>query len=260
MMGKKADRLNEFCNRLRLAQYMRIDDITEAFNVSEATARRMCADLEETGSAIRTFGGIKFISDIQSSSYSFDMLSLESAEEKKRIGAYSAAIVEDNDTIFLSGGTTVFAMAIELANILRTGKIENLNIMTNSIVAAEILSPIIPVTLTGGEYRPERRDTAGIIGEKTVNNARFSKCFIGVDAVDLKAGLMTWDIETARLDQATLRHSSQAYLLLDSSKFQKKTAINYEELSAEYTIITDSRIDPEILSYSRNSGIKLIVV
>ncbi len=259
-MGKKAERLENFEKTLKQKQYMKLADIVHEFNVSEATARRMCTELEKEGSAIRTFGGIKYLQNQGIPLYSFDTLSKESTEEKKRIGTFAATLVEDNDTIFLSGGTTVFAMAVELANIMQSKKFRGLNIMTNSIVAAEILSPYTPVILTGGEYRPERRDTAGIIGEKAVNNARFSKCFIGVDAIDMKAGLMTWDVETARLDQATLRHSSSVYLLIDSSKFGKRTSINYEEVSPNYSIITDNKIDPEIIDIARSTNMQIVVV
>ena len=66
----------------------------------------------------------------------------------------------------------------------------NIDIMTNSIANAEILSSSIRVILTGGEYRAKRRDTAGIVGEKSINNARFSKAFIGVDGLDITDGLM----------------------------------------------------------------------
>ncbi|MCI9595124.1 MAG: hypothetical protein HFG51_13520 [Lachnospiraceae bacterium] len=58
--------------------------------------------------------------------------------------------------------------------------------------------------------------------KKAISNARFSKSFIGLDGIDICDGLMTWDIETARIDHLTIKRSDQIYLLTDSSKFKKR--------------------------------------
>ena len=71
---------------------------------------------------------------------------------------------------------------------------------------------------------------------------------------------MTWDIETARIDQLTIKRSDHVYLLTDSSKFKKRTFINYEELSPEYTIITDSGLPEEFQKKARKNGQDLIIV
>lgn len=262
-MGKKDKRMTEFQNELKRQKSLKISDIESLFHVSESTARRMCAELEEVGCAVRTFGGIQYLPEQYKEtyqSYSFDVLTEQYTAEKQRIGAYAAGLVEPGDTIFLSGGTTVCQFAVHLARLLSEREIPDLNIMTNSVANAEILSTVTRVILTGGEYRPSRRDTAGLIGEKSINNARFSKSFIGLDGIDISDGLMTWDIETARIDQLTIKRSDHVYLLTDSSKFKKRTFINYEELSPEYTIITDNGLPEEFQKKARKSGQDLIIV
>lgn len=262
-MGKKDKRMTEFQNELKRQKSLKISDIESLFQVSESTARRMCAELEGSGCAVRTFGGIQYLPEQYKETYqtySFDALTEQYAAEKQQIGAYAASLVEPGDTIFLSGGTTVYQFASHLAQLLSEKEIPDLNIMTNSIANAEILSAVTRVILTGGEYRPGRRDTAGLIGEKSISNARFSKSFIGLDGIDISDGLMTWDIETARIDQLTIKRSDHIYLPTDSSKFKKKTFINYEELAPEYTIITDSGLPKEIQENALHNGQRLIIV
>lgn len=262
-MGKKDKRITEFQNELKRQKSLRISDIETLFQVSESTARRMCAELELSGCAVRTFGGIQYLPEQYKETYqtySFDLLTEQYSEEKRRIGAYAAGLVEPGDTIFLSGGTTVYQFASHLAKLLSEKGIPDLNIMTNSVANAEILSTVTRVILTGGEYRARRRDTAGLVGEKSINNARFSKSFIGLDGIDISDGLMTWDIETARIDQLTIKRSDYVYLLTDSSKFKKRTFINYEELAPEYTIITDSSLPEEIQENAARNGQSIIVV
>ena len=262
-MGKKEQRIKLLRNELKRQKSLRISDIEEMFQISESTARSMCSELETSGEAIRTFGGIQympedFFPNLQA--YSFDALSEQHVEEKKKIGMYASTLVCPGDTIFLSGGTTVFQFACCLAALLEEKKISNIDIMTNSIANAEILSSSIRVILTGGEYRAKRRDTAGIVGEKSINNARFSKAFIGVDGLDITDGLMAWDIDTARIDYMAMRHAREVYLLADSSKFQNKNFINYEKLLPEYTVITDNGLPEEIQQAAQKSHQSIIVV
>lgn len=94
----------------------------------------------------------------------------------------------------------MLGMARQLAEIISENPIADLNIMTNSIANAEVLWPVVQIILTGGEYRPKRRDTAGLIGKKVIGDARFSKSIIGLDAIDIADGLMAWDIETAHIE------------------------------------------------------------
>ena len=262
-MGKKEQRIHVLQNELKLQKSLRICDIEKMFQISESTARRLCAELEASGSAIRTFGGIQYLPEEFSpslQSYSFEALNEQNVEEKKKIGLYASKLVSSGDTIFLSGGTTVFQFARCLAALLEEKKLCDLSVMTNSIANAEVLSSSIRVVLTGGEYRPKRRDTAGITGEKAINHARFSKAFIGVDGLDITDGLMAWDIDTARIDYMAMKHSREVYLLADSTKFQNKNFINYEELLPEYTVITDSGLPVEIQKPATESHQSIIIV
>ena len=100
-MGKKEQRIKLLRNELKRQKSLRISDIEEMFQISESTARRMCSELETSGEAIRTFGGIQympedFFPNLQA--YSFDALSEQHVEEKKKIGMYASTLVCPGDT------------------------------------------------------------------------------------------------------------------------------------------------------------------
>src|SRR5690554_6620872 len=88
-------------------------DIRSALDVSESTARRVAISLEKRGLAVRTFGGIQ--KPFFNNYYSYDDLEETMLEQKQRIGQFASTLVEDNDIVFISGGTTVFQMVISLA-------------------------------------------------------------------------------------------------------------------------------------------------
>ena len=262
-MGKVDMREERLLEELKSRGQMDLKEMMELFSISDSTARRMCVEVEKKGLAIRTFGGIRLLPERDNSAamiYSYNLSETRQAEEKARIGERAATLVEDGDIIFLSGGTTVQAMAVALARRLDGGKLKNVMILTSSIASAELLAPHCSVMLTGGKLRPERRDVAGFLSEQMVKSSRFDRCFVGVDGIDLSEGLMAFDADTSNLDRLVIEQSDSACILADSSKFHKTYFTAYEHISNKHCIITDQGIDPNTLLQAKNAGIAIETV
>ena len=107
------------------------------FSVSEMTVRRDFAALVAAGHARKTRGGIIGTGQYAPERSYTQRLVLE-PEAKRSIGALAASLVEDGDTIFVSGGTTCLALAKELGP--RTG----LTVITYSVpgVVALMANPV----------------------------------------------------------------------------------------------------------------------
>ncbi len=257
-LRKVSAREREVLDVLKVRRKLEISEIAERFSVSESTARRICASLDRQGKVIRGVGGIHSLPEaILTGEYEYDRLVEESAPEKDRIGHYASSLVQDEDVIFISGGTTVAQFSRHLALRFQHGELKRVVITTNSIVSAEILSPATKVLLIGGDYRPHRRDVAGSLSERIISGARFNKCFLGVDAIDVDVGLMVFDIETGNLDELASARSEAQYILADSNKFRDKSFITYSPITMSHTIITDDRIDPEVVEKGREKGIHI---
>ena len=151
-------------------------------------------------------------------------------------------------------------MAQALARRLDEGALKNVMILTNSISSAELLAPHCSVVLTGGKLRPERMDVAGFHSEQMVKRARFDRCFIGVDGIDLQEGLMAFDGDTSNLDRLVIEQSDEACILADSSKFYKTYLTAYERISKKHRIITDAGLNPETLAGCADAGIIIEIV
>ncbi len=260
-MGKVASREEEVLEVLKTRRKLDIAEIVEMFSISESTARRLCVSLERKGNAIRSFGGIHGLAEeAVKGDYQFDRLELENAVEKGRIGAYASALVDDGDIIFISGGTTTAQFARHLAERIKAGSVGNVLITTNSVINAELLAPFTKVVLIGGEYRPHRRDVAGFLSEKMIAAVHFNRCFLGIDAIDVNAGLMVFDVETGNLDELVSVHSDTKYILADSQKFKKKSFITYSTITPSHVIVTDGKVDSAIVRQGGAKGIRIIVV
>lgn len=263
ILGKVDKREERLLTELKQREQMDLKDIVALFGISDSTARRMCVEMENKKLAIRTFGGIRIVprnEDAASVPYSYLAREASNSQQKQRIGNYTASLVQDGDVVFLSGGTTLQCFASALSDRIDQEKLGHVMILTSSVVCAEVLAGHCTVTLTGGKYRPERRDVAGFLSEQMVRNSRFDKCFVGVDGIDLKDGLMAFDMDTANLDRLVISQADTAYILADSSKFHNTYFTAYEHFTPKLRIVTDDGIDREAADRARTAGVDIFVV
>ena len=101
---------------------------------------------------------------------------------------------------------------------------------------------------------------AGYLSEQMVRNAHFDKCFIGVDGINMNEGLVALDMDTANLDRMAVDQSDAAFVLADSSKFNKTCFVTYARFQPKHTIITDDKISQEMIEFARERGIILQVI
>lgn len=235
-------------------------EIVEKFSISESTARRLCIDLERDQKAVRILGGIQKVVSATNNEYSYDIRTTQNVGEKQRIGRRAAELVESGDVIYITGGTTVHQLVLRLKERIDEGQLHGVVIMTNSLSNAETLGSVTRVMLTGGEFRPHRRDLAGFISEKNIRSAHFSKSFIGVDGMDLVDGLMALDIDTANMDHLVAEQSEKSYILADHTKFEKQSFVVFQRFLSSHTVITDSGVDERYRRLAQESGVNMIVV
>ena len=254
----KQDRIQALMARLSIVRTLSLAEAMELLNVSESTARRMFSQLEHTGAAIRTHGGIRCV-DQAPTAYSFEFGAKMNIEKKAAIGAAACDFLEDGDVIFCDSGTTIQCFCAELVHRLRRDKL-NIKVYTNSLANLELLSPYIPVHLVGGEYRSNRKDFCGHMAEQALKGVYFTKSFVGADGCVDAAMFTTTDFETMRMNEIAMGNSRQTYMLVDSSKFSLSSHVAYAPVERIYAIVTDADISRETLSKLKNSSAKIVCV
>jgi DeoR/GlpR family transcriptional regulator of sugar metabolism len=110
---------------LEVEEFLDMERLKSALDASESTIRRDLAGLEGEGVLKRVYGGAMAI-ETKDHSLDFAWQSAHMTAEKRRIAAVAAALVEENQTVILDGGSTVAAVAREL-----TGR--SLHVITNSL-------------------------------------------------------------------------------------------------------------------------------
>lgn len=237
-MKKWEQRRKLFLEELTKHGRLSIGDIQTLLNISESTARRLVIELEQENCLIRRFGGVQKI-EPSSPKYSYEATQDRYPAEKSQIGAYAADLVENEDVIFLSGGSTVKYMALSLAERLKNKDISNISVITNSLVSAEVLTDYVEVIMPGGVYRRNLEVLDGGLTENSLRKMCFTKAFFGAVAIDATEGFMTSDIATNTINEVVLSRTGSFYVLADVSKFYKHSFISYAPIRAAAGIITD---------------------
>ena len=252
----KQNREQELMTRLSVVQKLTLAEAMELLHISESTARRLFAKVEQDGFAIRTHGGIQLVGNAMTL-YSFEYGARTNMEKKTAIAREAVKLLEDGDVVFCDSGTTIQCMCAQLIYRLQEEKL-NIKLYTNSLANLELLSPHMQVNLVGGEYRANRKDFCGYLTEQALSGVFFTKCFVGADGCAGGTTFTTTDFETARMNQIAMGNSERTYMLVDSSKFGHATHVSYVPAESLHTIVTDSGISEAALSRLKKMNVHLI--
>lgn len=242
------DKLNE-------QKYVTVIELCEELDVSAVTIRKDLNLLEEKGLLYRTHGGASLESPYIRDRHINEKEKIY-VEEKKGIAQAAAKLIEENDTIIIASGTTLHAFAkhIQPKN--------KLSVITASLPVATELANFkdIEILQLGGYVRHSSVSVTGSMAETLLQQVSCDKLFIGADGVDLSYGLTTSNLPEADLNKKMMAASQKVVLLVDSSKFGKKSFAKICELEDIHEIITDKGIGPKMAQKLKEHGIKIHIV
>ncbi len=244
-------------NVLRRTGSLSVSDARDMLGVSEATVRRLFMRMEKEGLAMRSHGTLRPMPS--GSAYTFDANAHVYSREKQSIGRMAAMFVEDGDIIYLDCGTTVFQMTLSLSQRIQAGEFRSLNIVTNSIVNVQALtpSPTCRVILVGGEYNSDRRDFSGPLTERFIAQFHFDKCFLGCDGVNARDGFSSKDVNISSLNACVMERADNIYVLCDSSKLDRCSMVSYAPLHRISALVTNAEPSRELCTALQSAKVHI---
>ncbi len=248
-------RHQDILERLQEEKYVEVSDLCKSLNVSAVTIRKDLKILEEKGLLFRTHGGASL-----DNPYINDRPVNEkekiSVSEKNEIAEAAAQLILENDSIMIASGTTVQALA---RCIRPKGK---LTVITSSLnVTLELIKfKEVEVLQLGGYVRHSSSSVVGNYAAYILDNISCSKLFLSVDGIDLEYGLSTTHLEEAQLNKRMLTAAQKIILLVDSSKFGKKSFAKICDLEQIDEIITDKGISLSLIEKLEEKGITVTVI
>ena len=212
-------------------EIMSKEDIMNSLNISVSTLRRDLVKLaREDKINLLHGGGVRRAQKSVELNISTKMDLNRNLKEK--IAQKAALLVEDGDVIFMDPSSTTFLMIPELVN-------KKVTVVTNGLSHInQLINLNIPCMMIGGSIKKTTNSCIGPITESTLQTLFFNKCFLGASGFSVASGITNHDINERAIKLLALRNSTQAYFLLDHTKYGLVTMIKVADLD-EYPILID---------------------
>jgi DeoR family deoxyribose operon repressor len=230
----KTQRLRALADTLRDQSVLRLREAAALLDVSEMTVRR---DVAASPDVFTYLGGyIVRASDLPNgTNYTIDEEKDHFAQAKAEASAAAAALLCNNDTIFIDCGTTLTTLARLIPADM------HLTVVCYSLNVAEILrrKSDVRMILLGGVYAPSSDSFSSEESIETLKRMGINKAFMSAGGVDETRGVTCWNFHEVAIKQAAMACAVERHLVVDTSKLGKVKAVRFAQFSEFDSLITE---------------------
>jgi DeoR family fructose operon transcriptional repressor len=250
---KAAERQLRIRQMFESRDFVDLETLRREFDASESSVRRDLDILEDQGALKRVYGGAIAQQIPPSRGFDFAAESARLTSEKDRIARLAAGLIEEGETVILDGGSTVAAVARELAA-------KPLHIVTNSLPIAECFEAQrnIELTLTGGTFDPRLRMMVGPFCEQMLGAIRADTLIMGIGGVT-EAGFSNNNTLAVGAQQKMLSAVNRVIVVADHTKFGRGAMIPVAPLRAANMVISDRGLAPEFVELLRVNRVEVLL-
>jgi DeoR family fructose operon transcriptional repressor len=224
------DRLRLIEERTRDAGFVRIDELAEAYGVSEMTIRRDLDELQVLGVARRVRGGAVSVGPEP-----FVERHRHNARSKARIADKLLDLLPGRGTVAFDASSTVHRLAADLDGA------RDLVVVTNGIdtFAALAGKPGLTPTLTGGSADPRTGSLTGPVASRAAQDFVFDLFICSGSAIDPEIGSSEASLAEAEVKRAFASSCKRVILAIDHSKLGTRAEARMFSLDQVELLVTD---------------------
>jgi DeoR family transcriptional regulator, aga operon transcriptional repressor len=232
-----------------------VAELSGSLGISQITIRKDLEHLQSKGLVQRTHGGALRIQASTLFDPSLQEKQKQHSQEKQRIAAAAAKMVEEGQCVMLDSGTTTTAISYALKQFAR------LTVITNAVnIAAELTSTDIEVILIGGILRKNSFSLVGPLAEDVLQEMHADILFLGVDGFDLEIGLTTPNVLESRVNRAMVKAARRVVAVCDATKFNRRSLSRIAPPTSIHCVITDKSLPQETAQALRALDIEVVLV
>jgi DeoR/GlpR family transcriptional regulator of sugar metabolism len=245
---KAAERQLKIRQMFETRDFVDLETLCRELDASESSVRRDLDILEQDKALRRVYGGAVSVQAPPSRAFDYAVESVRLSDEKNRIAQLTVGLIEDGQTVILDGGSTVAAVARELAS-------KSLHIITNSLPIAESLESLrnIELTLTGGYLDPRHRVMLGPFCEQMLGAIRADAVIMGIGGVS-ETGFSNNNTLVVGSEQKMIEIADRVIIVADHTKFGRGGMIPVAPLSAANVVVSDKELAQEYVDRLRANG------
>lgn len=238
--------------------FVRVGDLSEAFQVSDVTVRSDLDLLDQQQSIRRVHGGAVLRGNGMREP-SFEEALEASADEKRSIALAAAASIESGSSVILDVGTTTTAIARALVE--RTD-LDDVTVITNGLTIALELERAIPrfeVIVTGGTLRPLQHSLVEPLASVLLDRMHADVAFVGCTGVHPAGGITNVNLPEADLKRVMVGAATRAIVVADGSKVGRTHLGRIASLDEVDGLITGASAPDDVVDALRAAGLAVVV-
>lgn len=246
------ERRSRLLELVRARGFASLRDLKEQLDVSESTIRRDLEQLEETGTAHRTHGGVVYTGPSPDLPH-FNVRKLEHAESKQQIARAACELIEDGDIVLLDGGSTTY----ELAQLLVA---RPLHIITNSLPVANLFtkSHAADLIVIGGEVHTSTGVTLGPYANEMLAGLNVRRAVLSVAGID-ELGFYNSNRLLVETERVMMKSAEQVIVVADCSKYGQRSLCPLCPLHEVDVVVSDGGLPEQWKKTISDANVKLVV-
>lgn len=248
----RRDQILEIVNK---EKNISVKQLSSKLGFAESTIRSDLNLLDKQGLIKRIHGGAASTEKNDDFDYRrFENRLNTEHEEKKEIAQKAIEYIDNDEVLILDASTTCYELAKLLANTTL-----RLTLLTNGIKIAEVLknNPNISIVLIGGILARNSYAIEGDFGVDILDKFNIHKTFISAHSISLENGMTDFNVYEVQLKQKFIEKSDKIFALIDSSKFDKKSASTICDISSIDLLITDKGLREDIKEKYEAHGLEI---
>ncbi|QEH36625.1 Glucitol operon repressor [Aquisphaera giovannonii] len=229
-----------------------LEELVRTLRVSESTVRRDLEALDLAGSVKRTHGGAVYAGEVRAMPALEDRSSTAVAE-KQAIGRATAALIEDEESVLLDGGTTT----LEVARALLGRRVQ---VVTNSLPIAQLLasSQQTDLILIGGYIYPRTGVALGPLAIATMTGIRVRKVVMGAGGI-VADGVYNSNLLLVETERQMMACGQEVVIVADNTKFGRMTLSRLCGLDEIHRLVTDRAVPSPFREAVEGAGVRVEV-
>jgi DeoR family transcriptional regulator, fructose operon transcriptional repressor len=220
-----------------------VSDLARTFDVTTETIRRDLSDLQDRQLVTRVHGGAVAI-ERHDHEPMVDARNMTNSAEKLRIAREAIVEIPESGSVIIDSGST----GQRLAEVFPATR--QVHVVTNSLVTALTLARrgISELTVLGGSVRTNTFAMVDAATLDTVRRLRVDVLFIGCDGFSTHRGLTTPYQSESLLKRAMIESARRVVAIVDATKFGNDQMFGYASVREIDVLITDTRIDEDVVA------------
>lgn len=233
------------------SQKVSVAALADLTGASAITIRRDLDDLEGQGLLRRVHGGA-VRADSRGALTPYERRAAEQLDQKQALARCAGALVQDEDSVILDNGSTLLALAHELAG-------RPLTAMCMSLHAAVALGgrPQTRVLTPGGPITTDGLGPTSGAAAQALAELRADIALLGACAASPGHGLTSTTWEDALIKKAIIASSSRRIVVATGDKLSRTTSFRVAAIEDIHDLVTTPDAQPTLLQHFVDAGVRV---